>query len=156
MSILKNILNHPVTLDSKPGSPSIPAWGAVLALLLPVSGGVAVSMLTIFALSEWVGWVFIGLALFGLIAFLYAWRSEGYRKFIKSAFDVSWNIWSLAGVTMTAYKLAVVVPNLSELPSSFQPLFITSMVGWAVTTAVGRAAIALMDCGSTWRKRNLS
>lgn len=139
-----NFLQWPITLDSSKDSPSISLWGAILAFFLPVWGGVL--LISLFLAGFTKGAAPSVLMFFGAVVFflLYRGRSEPHRKVIKSASDLSSNIWTALGVLYLFYALA---NNGQEFNSLLKADDAVSafLFGWVGSTAAGRVAISLSD-----------
>jgi hypothetical protein len=101
--IILSYLFIPVRLSrTDETGPTIPLWGAVLALGLPI---VAITVLAgeLFhaAFAGWSPLLLIGIA--GIFAtFLLAMRKESLKQ-IKALLDMSWNVWSFVGVSFLFY-----------------------------------------------------
>lgn len=134
---------------SSKNSPWISTKAAIAVLFLPVSGTVAMYMVTSQAFfgpaASYVLWSLPALV---CTVYLYFKRTEPQRKVTKACFDVVLSAWGAAAIAMTFANVYLLPSDKLEMTGLMQkagPEWSSLIFGVMLGAAIGRLAIAAVD-----------
>jgi hypothetical protein len=138
----------PIYETSSKSNPSISLTAAIAVLFLPVSGTVAMYLVSTQAFFPGLIYILWSVPALVTTGCLYFKRSDAARKVTKAFFDVLLSVWGVAAIAMTfanVYALPADKIEMTTVLAQAGPGWTAVGFGVMLGAAFGRLAIAAVD-----------